>query len=200
MRNLNNVSDSMPQIVYRFLLFALIHSLLATEMVKRLLCRNRQQRTRYYRLLYNLLAAGSAVWLLAALPGSRELYALSGYPQLFLRLFQACALILLCRCAAQTGLSEFLGIRQLLIKEDEAPLFTREGCYALVRHPQYTLAIVFLVASPTMTVNHALFTLLSAGYFFLGGIIEETRLCGIFGGDYRRYQREVPMFLPTRFQ
>ena len=190
----------MPELACRFLLFALIHSLLATDRVKGLLCGNRRSITRYYRLLYNLLAMASFAWVLASLPGSPLLYSLTGSPQIILHSLQACALLLLCRCAAQTGLSDFLGIRQLLTKEKQPPFFTRKGCYGHVRHPQYTVAVIFLLVSPTMTVNHALFTLLSTAYFILGGVLEETRLCDIFGDDYRRYQQEVPMFIPKGFQ
>lgn len=186
----------MPEIVWRFLLWALSHSLLATDRVKERLCRNRPLLSRNYRIGYNLVALGSFAWVAAAFPGSQTLYALSGFPCLVLRGVQLCALLLLCRCAAQTGLGEFLGLSRLMTGTEEPPRFTRSGCYARVRHPLYSLATVILVAAPTVTVNHLLFTLLSALYFLLGGAIEETRLCERFGDDYRRYREEVPMFLP----
>ena len=47
-----------------------------------------------------------------------------------------------------------------------------------------------------MTVNYAFFTLLSVLYFVMGGYIEESRLHETCGDDYRRYQIEVPMFVP----
>ncbi len=187
----------MPDIVYRFLLFALIHSLLAMERAKEFLCRNRPARTRCYRLAYNLLALGSFAWVLAALAGSPVLYTLSGYQGGTLRAVQGCALILLCRCAAQTGPGEFLGIRQLLTTAEQPPFLTRKGCYGHVRHPQYTLAVIMLLAAPTMNVNYLLFTSLAILYFILGALVEESRLCRLFGEEYRRYRREIPMFLPT---
>ena len=186
----------MPEIIGRFMLFALIHSLLATDAVKNWVCRRRRMVTRFYRLGYNVLALGSFTWVLEALPGSPVLYTIPGYPAVILRSVQICALILLCCCAAQTGIGEFTGIRQMLTGQESAPLFTRSGCYRLVRHPQYALAVIFLLATPTMTVNYGLFTLLSILYFILGGYLEESRLRNTFGDDYRRYQAEVPMFVP----
>jgi protein-S-isoprenylcysteine O-methyltransferase Ste14 len=185
----------MPEIAGRFVLFALIHSLLAATVVKDRVCRHRSI-TRFYRLTYNLLALGSFAWVLAALPDSPVLYAISEIPAVILRSIQAGALLLLCRCAAQTGLGDFIGSNQLLTGQENAPRFTRSGCYRVVRHPQYTLAVVFLLATPGMSANFALFTLLSVFYFVLGGYIEEFRLCELFGDDYRRYQAEVPMFVP----
>ncbi len=188
---------TMPEIVSRFLLFTLFHSLLAMETVKKLLRSNRPAGTRFYRPVYTILAAGSMVWLLAALPDTRILYALSGNPRVILLATQGCALLLLCTCAAQSGLGQFLGISQLLTGKECAPRFTRDGCYGKVRHPQYTLAVVLLLATPTMTVNHLIFTSLSAAYFILGSFLEESRLRELFGDDYRRYQQDVPMFVPN---
>lgn len=185
----------MPEIVGRFMLFALLHSLLATDAVKRRVCRQRTV-TRFYRLGYNFLALGSFAWVLAALPDSPVLYAFSGYPAVILRGIQAGALILLCRCAAQIGLGGFAGVSQMLTGQENAAQFTRDGGYRLVRHPQYSLAVIFLLATPTVSVNYALFALLSVFYFVLGAYIEESRLGTTFGDDYRRYQIEVPLFVP----
>ena len=191
---------TMPEIVSRFLLFAFFHSLLAMETVKKLLRSNRPAGTRFYRPAYTILAAGSMVRLLAALPDTRILYALSGKPRVILLATQGCALTLLCSCATQSGLGRFLGISQLLTGKEQAPRFTRDGWYGKVRHPQYTLAMLLLLASPTMTVNHLIFTSLSVAYFILGSFLEESRLRGLFGDDYRRYQQDVPMFIPNLYQ
>jgi protein-S-isoprenylcysteine O-methyltransferase Ste14 len=185
----------MPEIAGRFVLFALIHSLLAANAVKDRVCRHRPIN-RLYRLSYNLLALGSFAWVLAALPDSPVLYSISGIPAVILRGFQAGALLLLCRCAAQTGLGDFIGISQLITGQENVPQFTRSGCYRVVRHPQYTIAVLFLLATPDMSANFTLFTILSIFYFVLGGYIEESRLRKLFGDDYRRYQAEVPMFVP----
>jgi methanethiol S-methyltransferase len=190
-----------PELCQRFLIFALVHSLLATETAKNIFCRNKniaatKTVNRYYRLTYNLLAGASFIWVLAAPSGSRLLYALSGYPQSMCRALQACAGILFCWCTVQTDFLEFAGIRQLWEKKEQAPSLIRHGCYRRVRHPQYSLAIIILFASPTMNVNYLLFSLMALIYFIVGGLLEESRLCRVFGEEYRRYQQEVPMFVP----
>jgi protein-S-isoprenylcysteine O-methyltransferase Ste14 len=186
----------MPDIVGRFIIFAIVHSLLATDNVKSRVCSRWHAAVRSYRLVYNILAVGSLAWVLAALTGSPVLYTLPHPFALLFRIIQTAALVLLCRCAIQTGLADFLGIRQLRTGQERIVPFTRDGCYRLVRHPQYSLAVVFLAAAPVMSVNGALFTLLSLIYFGIGGYLEEVRLVEIFGNDYRRYQGEVPMFVP----
>ena len=79
----------------------------------------------------------------------------------------------------------------------ETPLIVvTTGCYHHVRHPQYTLAVILLVATPKMSVNFAILTLLSTLYFIWGGYIEERRLLSVCGDEYRRYQMTTPMFIP----
>ena len=203
----------MPELFQRFLIFALIHSLLATETAKNIicrtnkmvatettqniLCRNNSIITRYYRLSYNLLAGTSFLWVLAAPSDSRLLYALSGFPQIMCRALQMYAGILFCWCTVQTDFLEFAGIRQLWKKMEQAPVLIRHGCYRRVRHPQYSLAIIILFASPTMNVTYLLFSFLALFYFIVGGLLEESRLYRLFGEEYRRYQQEIPMFVPN---
>ena len=80
--------------------------------------------------------------------------------------------IVLLRCLWQTGLAEFVGILQLQRKEPStmAGLVTT-GCYERVRHPVYSLAILFMVLRPMITERWLTFTV-------------------------RCYRGRVPMFIP----
>jgi steroid 5-alpha reductase family enzyme len=186
----------MPQSAWRFLCFVLLHSFLAADIVKAWTALHWPSSRRWYRLTYNILALSSFCWVMAALPGSPRLYAAPASAHPVLIGIQVAVLLLLCRCAAQTGLGDLLGIRQLRHESKTPPTVVTTGCYHHVRHPQYTLAIILLVATPEMSENFALLTLLSILYFIWGGYIEERRLLRAFGDKYRHYRMTTPMFIP----
>lgn len=81
-------------------------------------------------------------------------------------------------------------------KEDR---FTREGPYAVVRHPQYTgiLLAVFgqIVHWPTV-ITVALFPVIVLAYVHLA-IREEKQMARLFGSAYTEYMQSVPRFFPS---
>ena len=72
------------------------------------------------------------------------------------------------------------------------------GAYAHVRHPQYIGFVLiitgFLLQWPTL-VTLAMYPILAIMYALLGRR-EETEMIAQFGDAYRRYQADVPAFLP----
>jgi protein-S-isoprenylcysteine O-methyltransferase Ste14 len=186
----------MPQLIWRFLCFVLLHSLFAADFVKAWTAVHWPSSRRWYRLIYNILALTSFWWVMSALPGSPRLYAAPAPALPVLFGIQMVALLLLCRCAAQTGLGDLLGFRQLRHDNETPPTVVTTGCYRHVRHPQYSLAVILLVATPEMSVNFAILTLLTILYFIWGGYIEEHRLLSVCGDEYRHYRMTTPMFIP----
>jgi protein-S-isoprenylcysteine O-methyltransferase Ste14 len=75
------------------------------------------------------------------------------------------------------------------------PLAIR-GPYRWVRHPLYSLLLVFLWSSPDLTAGRLLLNALFTVWIVVGAHLEERDLVRDFGGPYRAYQREVPMLLP----
>lgn len=177
---------------FRFILFALIHSFLASDASKKF-CDTYLPTSmqRYYRLLYNLFSLLLFVWVMAIYPMPAVLYFFPGVWSLVCNALQLAVFVLLFRCAAQTGLAALLGLHQPTVTE-----LCTSGCYAQVRHPLYTLSVLFLALNPVMTVKWLLLTILSSAYFVMGAIIEERRLEKEFGDVYRNYRRHVPMFVP----
>ena len=179
----------------RLVLFAVIHSALATPSVKTAAARISGPAFRGYRLAYNLLSVILFGWVVSAWQKPRVLYLVPGSLMLACYLAQAILFFSLCICAGRVGLGELLGFAQMRGRESENVLVT-DGCYGLVRHPLYSISVFICVLNPVMTDKWLFFTLFAAGYFVVGAIVEEKRLVREFGEGYQDYRRQVPMFLP----
>jgi protein-S-isoprenylcysteine O-methyltransferase Ste14 len=175
--------------ILRFLLFALLHSLLALPRVKLKL-----QRLPWYRLAYNLLSLIVFGWVMMAWQSTRVLYLVPGIGNLLMQALQFLSLLAMVFCLRQTGLRSFLGLQRG--ESDDEALCT-SGCHALVRHPLYALALLFFLLNPVMTTRWLTLAILSAVYMLLGAQLEERRLLLKHGDRYARYQRNVPFLLPN---
>jgi len=172
----------------RFLLFALLHSLLATARVKQ-----RLRHVPWYRLAYNLFSLFLLGWMMMAWQSTRVLYLVPGILNLLMQALQLLSLLAMLLCLRQTGLSSFLGLQRE--ESNEGELCTG-GCYALVRHPLYLLSLLFFLLNPVMTTRWLTLTILGSAYMLLGAKLEERRLLLKHGEHYTRYQRSVPFLLP----
>ena len=69
--------------------------------------------------------------------------------------------------------------------------------YKFVRHPLMLGFMIAFWATPTMTLGHLLFAVVTTAYMIIDvKFFEEKDLRAHLGEDYARYQEEVPMFLP----
>jgi protein-S-isoprenylcysteine O-methyltransferase Ste14 len=98
---------------------------------------------------------------------------------------------------------ELFGLRQVwsYARRDpdrDTPFVTR-AYYRIVRHP---LMLGFLIAfwsTPSMSLGHLLFALVTTGYILIAvKFLEERDLVAQYGATYRAYQRDVPMLVPWR--
>lgn len=172
----------------RFLLFAVLHSLAASDPVKRRI-RLAPQR---YRLCYNIASFLLFGWVMSTGGGGRVLYVVPGAASLLCHLLQLLTLALLFACLQQTGIRAFLGVAP------ENGRLISSGWYAFVRHPLYFLSLLFLALNPVMTSRWLTLTALAAAYFIVGALIEEQRLLKAYGDAYRTYRERVPFLLPDR--
>jgi methanethiol S-methyltransferase len=98
---------------------------------------------------------------------------------------------------------EVFGVRQVLAyfrgRELRGMPFGTPALYRLVRHPMMTGLLMTFWAMSTMTQGRLLFAV-AMSLYILAAVkwLEERDLRKIFGEQYERYQREVPMLLPVK--
>jgi len=182
-----------------WIIYCVLHSVLATTTVKRWAAENFWFLSRYYRLCYTLFAFAGLVALLLfmrSLPtqlvfvpnsiskGAGILLGLSGL-----------VLMLLCISRYFVSLS---GITSLFRETPCSGKLIVSGVHRYVRHPLYlgTFAFVWgiFLYFPlyTLLISFLIITI----YTVMGIRWEEQKLVAEFGEEYRKYQREVPKLIP----
>jgi protein-S-isoprenylcysteine O-methyltransferase Ste14 len=95
--------------------------------------------------------------------------------------------------------SDLLGLRQVWLQfrcQPYTPLsFCTPGLYRQVRHPLYVGWLLAFWATPTMSLTHLLFALMTTLYILVGIWLEERDLVEALP-EYRAYQQRVPMLIP----
>ena|SRR5882724_9580534 len=100
----------------------------------------------------------------------------------------------------QLKISTLIGIPELSPVNQQEGKLLKEGVYGVIRHPRY-LSAGLGVLSTVLFVNYAglyLFILLVVPVGIVVLMLEERELVDRFGEEYRKYQREVPRFIPRR--
>jgi protein-S-isoprenylcysteine O-methyltransferase Ste14 len=185
-------------ILLAFGLYGVVHSLLASLQAKALaVTLFGKIAEKYYRLFYNAFAFITLAPIMAlpyTLP-NRSWYTIPK-PWTYLTLsIQVLVVGLAGISVLQTGLFEFVGLKQVFSGEPKDTLKTK-GLYKHVRHPIYTLGTVFLWLSPSMSQNMAALYFAFTLYFIFGAMVEERKLERVFGQAYRQYRAKTPMFIP----
>ncbi len=82
--------------------------------------------------------------------------------------------------------------------KQQAPHLAVRGPYLWVRHPLYLFMLVFIWATPSLSLDRLLFNVLWTLWIVLGTCLEEKDLVAELGDSYRHYQGTVPMLIPWR--
>jgi protein-S-isoprenylcysteine O-methyltransferase Ste14 len=95
----------------------------------------------------------------------------------------------------RAGTLSITGIRELLIKEKPSDHIRTDGLQKYMRHPIYSLGLVFMWLFPVMTVNLISLWVAISIYILIGASLEERKLLVDFP-EYKDYQKRAPMFVP----
>lgn len=183
-----------------WLVYFILHSMLASLGVKDAVARRRPDWLPGYRLAYNLIALLlilPPLWLVWRYPGATlwqwtppwswlantaALLAIGGFIW-SLRFYDG---------------GEFLGLRQLRSAERsvlDQEYFHISPLHRFVRHPWYLLGLV-IIWSRDMSAAWMVTCLMATLYFILGSRLEEGKLLRYHGEAYRRYRAAVPALFP----
>ena len=184
-------------------IFALQHSIMARPWFKRAWTRFiPQQIERSTYVLFSSLAmillfwqwrpVGVVIWQVEAQVGRILLYGLCIFGWL-----------LVLTSTFLINHFDLFGLRQVYLflmgRKYTQLKFGTPGPYRLVRHPLYLGWLFAFWAAPTMTLVHLFFAIATTLYILMAIQFEEKDLVDFHGEEYRRYQKRVPMILPSRF-
>ena len=180
--------------------FGVVHSLLARPRPKRIvvgIVSEPAERSTYVLIaalqlsliVWQWRALPDVVWHIGA-PGSYVVWAI-----------YALAVALIVVATFLTDHFELFGLRKPLLAALGRPYtpipFVERSLYACMRHPMMTGFLIALVATPTMTIGHAILALGLGAYIFVGTAFEERALVRELGATYEDYRRRVPAFMPS---
>ena len=206
------------RVMWICVLWALIHSVLASKHAKNLARRVAGSRYRdgLYRSTYNVQSVVLLLWAarrFARLP-DRELYRVSSPWSWLFRTSQVASLGVLLSGVRVMGILNFAGITPLwdfLRGKDIRPApeaqgppigaddeVAMAGAFRFTRHPGNLGALGFFLFMPRITANRAVLIVLVTLYIVLGSMHEEYRLQAAYGDAYERYRRVVPFLVPRR--
>jgi protein-S-isoprenylcysteine O-methyltransferase Ste14 len=171
-----------------FSVFALHHSLLARESVKRWLTSipPRLMRSVFVWTASLLLMLVCLLW--RAIGG--DLYHATGPRAVAHAAVQLAGLWVIARAVARIDPLELAGIRQPDCLPENAALQT-SGPYRWVRHPLYLGWVLAVFGTAHMTGDRLAFAAISSIYLVIAVPWEERSLRSAFGDDYSEYAREV---------
>ena len=183
-----------------WMLYFVLHSILASLLVKTWVARRWSGLMPWYRLFFN----ASAIILI--LPPLYMTFSAPGEPLWAWRggwFYLANGIALLAVFGFFYSLryydgSEFIGLRQLRERQqrvEDQESFRLSPLHYYVRHPWYSLGLVLIWTRdmpPAMLVTAVSATL----YFVIGAYLEERKLVVYYGDAYRQYQQRVPALIP----
>ncbi|MEK7321833.1 MAG: DUF1295 domain-containing protein [Pseudomonadota bacterium] len=179
-----------------WLAYFIVHSVLASLMLKRRISERWPGFVPYYRLTYNVLAV---ILLLPVIALMRHAV---GSPLWTWRgvgwwLTTAAALLAVAGFAWSLryyDMGEFLGMN-IRRQSAEAGHFRISPFHRYVRHPWYFFALIIIwtrAMEPAWLISSVLISL----YLVVGSRLEENKLVAVIGEPYRIYRQRVPALFP----
>lgn len=188
-----NVMDYLSLIGF-WILYFLVHSLLASQQVKSFFKKLMKRGFRFYRLFYSVIATTGLFFILFlnASISSELLFASDGLIRYLSLMLATFGVIVISRSFREYRFSSFIGLKT------ESSEFRKTGILKYVRHPIYSgtilIVIGFFLFNPTRSTLISVCCIMA--YLPIGIYLEERKLIKHFGDLYLTYKREVPSVFP----
>ncbi|TNF92184.1 MAG: hypothetical protein EP297_13795 [Gammaproteobacteria bacterium] len=183
-----------------WLVYFVLHSLLASLKVKNLVASRWPGLMPAYRIGFNLFATVTLIiplwWMLTAT--SEVIWKWQGIWWWVMNLIALSAIAGFFISLRYYDGQEFMGIRQLREHEkqvEDQENFHLSPFHRFVRHPWYFFGIIIICTrdmDSLMLVTAIFLTL----YFIIGSRLEEQKLICYYGDVYRQYMKKVPGLFP----
>jgi protein-S-isoprenylcysteine O-methyltransferase Ste14 len=182
-------------------LFAVQHSVMARPAFKRWWTRlipEPAERSTY--VLFSSLALIALFWWWQPMGGIVwDVTSTAGVNALYVTYAAGWALLLYCTFLIDHF--DLFGLRQVWLFARGKPYtsvpFRTPWLYRQVRHPLYVGWLMIFWATPTMTVAHLVFAIMTTAYILVAIQLEERDLIAAHP-EYADYRRRVPMLLPFK--
>jgi len=194
--------------VFLYSLFGALHTVLASEKIKKKLLVWVDDKIAFYRLVYNIISVFAIYLIWNLLPDMPDVIYDLPYPYDFVVfILQITGLTAILWSGKYFCIKEFLGISQIerwiagiydKNQLDENSVLRTDGPFRFSRHPVYFFFIILLVARPYMDLQYLIFTICTVIYFYIGTYFEEKKLLNKFGNDYLDYSSKVARIIPYK--
>ena len=182
----NNVILALLWVVY-----GIVHSVLASDTVKNVF------QTKYYRIIYNLIAVVLLVPILyfQLTAESKRLMPDSIFNQILGGIMMSSGIFMMYISIKGYASKEFLGLD---FDHKEPFGLKTDGLSEFIRHPLYTGTLLFFwgtfgfFATETFLTTALFITI----YVRIGIYFEERKLVRVYGKEYEEYRKKVPMLIP----
>jgi protein-S-isoprenylcysteine O-methyltransferase Ste14 len=185
-------------LILAWLVFGVLHSVLAVAAVKARLQKMMGSASRYYRLIYSVFAFAILAWVLHQHFSIDEIILwLPGVVEKILAwLLVLGGLTIMVICIKKYFL--YLSGIDALMDIEYKPVLEQTGLHAYVRHPLYfgTLVFVWGIFWGYPYMHNLVSVVCITIYTLIGAFFEEKKLVKEYGEAYRQYQQRVPMIIP----
>ena len=178
-----------------WILYGLLHSVLAASRVKRTLSALFGFSVLSYRLFYNFFAAGALILLIILQWRTPTVHLFSrNLPVTLLALLCMLTGVMIMAICIKGYFKQMSGV----FEESKTSRLHTDGLHRFVRHPLYFGTILFLLGLGLYfpTVANLVTIFIFSTYTVIGTHYEEMKLVDQFGSAYQEYQRKVPAIFP----
>ena len=187
--------------------YCVVHSALISVTVTDFFNRFLGNKYRFYRLFFNIFSIATLVPLLMYSHSDNWKNEIIFAWEDPIRPIQygmiVLGAVLLLTAARHYSMLQFLGLKQIAQEKSGKGMIgsgglDTSGILGVVRHPWYS-GVFLLIWAHDISLSELFINLILSAYLIIGTILEERKLVLEFGEKYRKYQRQVSMFIPIKW-